>query len=64
MLNAMAYTTFKLHKSEYEADYITFRAVLCRAKWVKPDTAMAAVAVPVSVTVWITSRTASRLAAS
>lgn len=32
MLNAMAYTTFKLHKSEYEADYITFRAVLCRAK--------------------------------
>ncbi len=29
MLNAMAYTTFKLHKSEYGADYIVVHAMSC-----------------------------------
>lgn len=45
MLTAMAYTTLKLHKSEYEDDD--------RAERVQPvsrtDTAMAAVAIPVTL---------------
>ena len=66
MLAAMAYTTLKLHKSEYEADWIIFRAVQRCAKWVKETSfmPMAAVAIPVSVTLWIIPHSALWLAAS